>query len=93
MTNPAHPYLRDISPDRTERNPDNPRLFFRAEEMDTLLASIRRYGIQVPITVYEDGDKFVLIDGERRWRCARKLNLRRIPALIQEKPSTRATSS
>lgn len=80
-------YLKDLSPDRIERNPENPRLFFRPEEMDTLMASIRRYGIQVPITVYEDDGKFILIDGERRWRSARKLNLKKIPALIQPKPT------
>ena len=51
------------------------------------MASIRRYGVQVPITVYADGDHFVLIDGERRWRCATKLNLSKIPALVQGKPS------
>ena len=80
-------YLRDLSPDKIDRNPENPRLFFRPEEMDTLMASIRRYGIQVPITVYEDDGKFILIDGERRWRSARKLNLKKIPALIQPKPT------
>lgn len=79
--------LREIPPDKIKRNPENPRLFFRDEEMDTLTASIKRYGIQVPITVYGDGSDFILIDGERRWRCARKLNLPRIPALVQEKPS------
>jgi len=81
------PYLKDISPDRIQRNPDNPRLFFRPEEMDTLMASIRKYGIQVPIVVFEEKDDYILIDGERRWRCALKLNIRRIPALIQQKPS------
>ena len=80
-------YLKEISPDKVVRNPDNPRLFFRAEEMDTLMASIRRSGIQVPISVYEDDGNYVLIDGERRWRCARKLNLQRIPAMVQQKPS------
>jgi ParB family transcriptional regulator, chromosome partitioning protein len=81
-------YLKDISPDRIKRNPENPRLFFRSEEIDTLMASIRRYGIQVPISVYQDDDAgYVLIDGERRWRCARKLNIPRIPALVQPKPS------
>jgi len=55
--------------------------------MDTLIASIRRYGIQVPLTVYESDGDYVLIDGERRWRCAMKLNMRRVPALIQPKPS------
>jgi ParB family chromosome partitioning protein len=79
--------LQDLSPDKIRRNPDNPRLFFRDEEMDTLTASIRRYGIQVPITVYAERSHFVLIDGERRWRCAKKLNLQAIPALIKKKPS------
>lgn len=80
-------YLREIPPDKISRNPENPRLFFRPEEMDTLMASIRRYGIQVPISVYEDEGRYILIDGERRWRCASKLNFKRIPALVQEKPS------
>lgn len=79
--------VREISPDEIERNPENPRLFFRSEEMDTLLASIQRYGIQVPITVYQDKRRYTLIDGERRWRCAKKLNLQKIPALVQPKPS------
>jgi ParB family chromosome partitioning protein len=79
--------LREIAPNKIRRNPDNPRLYFRDEEMDTLTASIRRYGIQVPITVYTEGAHFVLIDGERRWRCASKLNLAKIPALVKEKPS------
>lgn len=80
-------YLKEISPDNIRRNHQNPRLFFRSEEMDTLMSSIRRYGIQVPISVYADGNEYVLIDGERRWRCATKLNIKRIPALVQEKPS------
>ena len=54
--------------------------------MEQLLASIDRHGVQVPIVVYEDDGRYVLIDGERRWRCARKLNLKAIPALVQEKP-------
>ena len=83
----THGYLKELSPDKIGRNPENPRLFFRPEEMDTLMASIRRYGIQVPITVYEDDGKYVLIDGERRWRSARKLNLKKIPALVQQKPT------
>ncbi|MBO6559269.1 MAG: ParB/RepB/Spo0J family partition protein [Nisaea sp.] len=82
-----HGKLKDLSPDLIRRNPENPRLFFRPEEMDTLMASIRRYGIQVPITVYEEGDEYVLIDGERRWRCSLKLNMKRVPALVQPKPT------
>lgn len=79
--------LRDIPPDVISRNDDNPRIFFRNEEMDALMASISEYGIQVPITVYREGHRYVLIDGERRWRCAKKLNLKTVPALVQNKPS------
>lgn len=79
--------LRNLSPLEIRPNPENPRIIFRQEEMESLMLSIDRRGIQVPITVYRDGDHYTLIDGERRWRCAQKLNLRTIPALIQEKPS------
>ena len=79
--------LQEIAPEKIKRNDDNPRLFFRDEEMDTLTASIKRYGIQVPITVYKEGSHYVLLDGERRWRCARKLNLPKIPALVAPKPT------
>ena len=78
---------RNLSPQRIERNPENPRLIFRQDEMDNLMFSINRYGIQVPLSVYEDGNIFRLIDGERRWRCAKKLNLRKVPVLVQDKPT------
>ena len=79
--------LAHLSPKRIDRNPENPRLIFRQEEMDSLLVSINTHGIQVPLTVYKEGDVYRLIDGERRWRCACKLNLRTVPALVQDKPS------
>lgn len=78
--------LKKIPIDEIEPNPDNPRLTFRQEELDVLQESIRRYGVKVPIAVFKSGAKYVLIDGERRWRCASKLNLKTIPALIQEEP-------
>lgn len=79
--------LANLSPHKIGRNPENPRLIFRQEEMDSLLVSIDTLGIQVPLTVYKEGDGYRLIDGERRWRCALKLNLRTVPALVQDKPS------
>jgi len=78
---------KNLNPQRIERNPENPRLIFRQDEMDNLMFSINRHGIQVPLTVYQDGNVFRLIDGERRWRCAKKLNLRTVPVLVQDKPT------
>lgn len=78
--------LKNIPVTQIDRNPENPRLLFRPEEMEQLLDSIDRLGVQVPIAVYSEGDRYVLIDGERRWRCCIKLNHKTIPALVQEKP-------
>jgi len=78
--------LVEVAIDKIDRNPENPRIFFRANELETLLNSIRRHGVQVPIAVYKERGRYVLIDGERRWRCSLKLNKKTIPALVQDKP-------
>lgn len=85
--NAADAKLQQIRIDKIDRNPDNPRLVFRSGELEELLESIRLYGVQVPISVFREHGRFVLIDGERRWRCASKLNHETIPALIQQKPT------
>ncbi len=81
---PGH--LADIPVNRIRPNPENPRLTFRQGELEELQESIRQYGIQVPIAVFKRGSDYILIDGERRWRCASKLNLKTIPALVQREP-------
>jgi ParB family transcriptional regulator, chromosome partitioning protein len=86
--NAAESKLQQVNIELIDRNPENPRINFRQAELDELQESIRLYGVQVPITVYREGSRYVLIDGERRWRCCLKLNRKTIPALIQEKPST-----
>jgi ParB/RepB/Spo0J family partition protein len=80
-------HLAEISPDAILPNPDNPRLIFREEDMRDLLESIHEVGIKVPLALYRDGEKYRLLDGERRWRCAKKLNLKTVPAIVQPKPS------
>lgn len=79
--------LKNILVNKIERNPENPRLFFRQEEMEQLYLSIKNKGLLVPISVYDDGGNYVIIDGERRWRTFIKLNYETIPAIIQDKPS------
>lgn len=78
--------VRLLDPRKLDRNPENPRLIFRAEEIEALQESIAQQGILVPLTVYEDGKNFFVLDGERRWRCAIKLGLERVPAIVQPKP-------
>lgn len=65
--------LRSIDPRVLQRNPENPRLIFRADDLQHLEDSIKARGILVPLTVYEDAGNYFIMDGERRWRCAMRL--------------------
>jgi len=64
--------------------------------MQILKDSIAKLGVLVPVTVYRrkpaTADRlgltpYVLLDGERRWRCVRELGMLSIPAIIVEEPS------
>lgn len=78
--------LLEVKPDLIDPNPENPRLIFRESEMNALLDSIKEVGIKVPLSLYREGERFVLIDGERRLRSALRLNLRTVPAILHPKP-------
>ena len=75
-----------LDPTQIRPNPDNPRLIFHEDELQNLTDSIAKQGILVPLTVYQEGKIYRILDGERRWRCARRLNIRKIPVIVQPKP-------
>jgi len=81
--------LEYLPPDLIERNPENPRIVFDEKLMQELKESINQVGILVPLIVYYDDkkNKYVLLDGERRLRCAKDLGLKNVPANIIAKPS------
>ena len=91
MTNDQAPaqHAQAISPSRIRPNPENPRLIFRLDELNSLQESIRTQGILVPLTTYfePEDDCYHILDGERRWRCSLKLGLQRVPIIVQPKPT------
>lgn len=78
--------IRLVDPADIDRNPENPRLIFREDELLALQESIASQGILVPLTIYQSSDKYIILDGERRWRCALKLGLSAVPAIVQPEP-------
>jgi ParB/RepB/Spo0J family partition protein len=70
-------------------NPHNPRMFFPEKSLSILKESIR-VGILVPLTVYRSktDDKLHLLDGQRRWMCAKDLDLKKVPVNIVPEPTT-----
>lgn len=81
--------LRELDISDVVANKSNPRLDFPQDELDRLSGSIDHEGVLVPIVVFPRGGKFVLVDGERRYRCARDLGLAKVPALITTERSER----
>ena len=74
--------LKDIEVSKIIANPGNPRIHFPEEELARLTESIALHGILVPVVVAQKGGNYVLLDGERRWRCAQALGLKKIPAVV-----------
>ena len=64
-----------------------PRRYFDRESLLELQASIQQLGILEPLVVRAaagKSDKYELIGGERRWRCAKELQLQSVPIVIVE---------
>lgn len=73
--------LSQVTPD-----PNQPRKRFSVESLNQLKKSIQRYGIKNPLLVEEvEKGKYMLTDGERRYRAAKNLKLTEVPAIIEPK--------
>jgi ParB family chromosome partitioning protein len=73
--------VKHLRTDQLQPNPYNPRMLFDKAPMKILEESIKRVGILVPLTVYQrtsDG-QFIILDGQRRWICAQKIQMPKVP--------------
>lgn len=75
--------LSYIALDKIDPNPDQPRKEFDQATLDELAQSIRENGIIVPLTVIKENGRYILIAGERRYRAAKSLGLKEVPAYIK----------
>ena len=65
-------------------NPKQPRNKFDDATLMELADSIKEVGVLQPITVKKNGDFYIIIAGERRWRAARIAGLEKIPAIEKD---------
>jgi ParB family transcriptional regulator, chromosome partitioning protein len=63
---------------------EQPRKSIDDARLNELTESIKAQGLIQPLIVRKEGDKFVLIAGERRWRAAQRAGLREVPVVIKE---------
>ncbi len=71
--------LKDIT-----TNPYQPRGRFDPEAMKEMVQSVREMGLVQPILVRPQGDKYQIVAGERRFKAAKEVGLKYIPAVIRE---------
>jgi ParB family transcriptional regulator, chromosome partitioning protein len=61
-----------------------PRHYFDPQKQESLMASIRQYGILEPLLVRPMGSGYELVAGERRYRAAHALEMKEVPVVIRE---------
>ncbi len=81
---PGQPGPVDVPIARIRPNPHQPRRHFDVEDLATLEASIRAYGVLQPILVVETIDGYQLVAGERRLRAAAAAGLERVPVVVRQ---------
>ena len=65
-------------------NDEQPRKTFDDEKIAELAQSIKEHGIIQPIILSKKDDYYVIVAGERRWRAAKFLGLKEVPALVMD---------
>ena len=73
----------ELDLDQLKPNPLQPRLKFSQDSIDELSRSIKESGVLQPIIVAPEADGYRIIVGERRWRAAQRIGLKKIPVLIR----------
>lgn len=71
--------VADIDP-----NPKQPRSDFDQAGIDSLAASIESVGLLQPIVVRSQGERYVLVAGERRLRASKQAGLETVSAVIRD---------
>ncbi|HKM28829.1 MAG TPA: ParB/RepB/Spo0J family partition protein [Anaerovoracaceae bacterium] len=65
-------------------NENQPRKNFDEEKIEDLANSIKEHGIIQPLVVRKKDNDYEIVAGERRWRAARKAELKEVPCIVRE---------
>lgn len=65
-------------------NESQPRKSFDDEKIMELAESIKSNGIIQPLILRKDKDGYIIVAGERRWRAAKYIGIKEIPAVIMD---------
>ena len=66
-----------------DNNPNQPRKNFDPTALKELADSIKVHGVIQPIIVNQDGSRYMIVAGERRFRASKLAGLKVIPAIVK----------
>jgi len=75
--------ISEIPLSQIEANSEQPRKNFDDLSLAELTASVKEYGILQPIILSREGERYIIIAGERRYRAAALAGLEKIPAIVK----------
>lgn len=83
MDQPLSGALRVVEVDRLRPNTWNPNELSESD-FEKVVRSIRKHGFVVPLVVYrpQPKKKLVIINGEHRWKAAKKLGMPHVPVVV-----------
>ena len=77
--------VQQVAVELIQRNPSQPRLTFKDDELNELAASIREHGVIQPLIVLPKSDgTFTLIAGERRLQASQRAGLKTVPVIPRQ---------
>lgn len=76
--------IEEVRLNQLYTNPFQPRKVFSEETIQELGESIKTHGILQPLIVRETAKGFEIVAGERRFRAAKAINLKRVPVIIKK---------
>jgi ParB family chromosome partitioning protein len=77
--------VQQVAVESIQRNPSQPRLTFKEDDLNELAASIREHGVIQPLIVLPSSDgMYTLIAGERRLQASKRAGLKTVPVITRE---------
>lgn len=73
-----------IGINQIDPNREQARKYFDAEKLEELAASIQSTGIIQPLILRQNGERYTIVAGERRWRAARLVGVTEVPAIVRD---------
>ncbi len=76
--------INTISINLIKPNNEQPRKNFDEEKIRYLAQSIKEHGIIQPLVLKKEGKLYTIVAGERRWRAAKLIGIKKIPAVVMD---------